>query len=201
LSAEPQKNRRSHRAHGAVDRLPEEVRMQIVDWWLGRPEDNPPIPRLTLDEIADALVKLGYKINRNQVWRWIARQRNDLNRMEKYMAKAKSLAKYLVPEGSTIESAVVTLANALCLEALSGADLQQVKSIQDLVMVAHAAGTLQRSAVTREKWEHEEHKKNEAALAELKAEVQELLRGKPELTGKLLDVIDAAGEKILEKKA
>jgi len=197
----PQKIRRPNRAHGAVDRLPQEIQLLIKDWYLGDIERK--IPRLTLDQMVTALAALDppYTISRNQLWKWLARKRNEIERLDDVRQRASALVKHLVPQGADIESAVVSLLNGLALEALADADLMQVKSIGDLSSVAHAVGRLQTSQVAREKWEHERHKKSAEALAELKAEAQEILRGRPELLKQLLDVLEVAEEKILEKTA
>jgi intein-encoded DNA endonuclease-like protein len=179
--------------------LPAEIQLQIRDWFVGRPDDG--FPRLTYEQISAALAEEGYQISKSQIHRWIARQRNELERIETARERARMLAKYLVPDGIDIEQAGVVLAGALCVEALADADLQQVKSIEDLAKVANSLGRLQTSAVMRDKWEQERSKRIEAAVKQLKQEVMAALEGQPELTSKLLDVIEAAQKQMVEKTA
>lgn len=189
-------DRPPNRAHGAIDALPEEVRLQIVDWYLGTGQE-----RLTYQQIAENLTEAGHEISKSQVHRWVARQRNDLDRLERARSQAQALAKYLVPDGTAVESAAISLTGALCLEALSTADLQSVHSIEDLAKVAHALGRIQSSAVARDKWEHEKRKRIDEAVKALKGDVQKLLEGMPELTGQILNVIDRAQREMIEKTA
>lgn len=191
--------RRPNRAHGAIDKVPEEVRLQIRDWYLGRPEED--VPRLTYDQIATELKKLGYRISKNAVWRWIARQRNDLDRMQEMAARADALVRRLVPKGATVEAATVSLLQALLMESLSDAEIMQVKSIEDLTRVAHAAGRLQTSAVARDKWEHDKGQKITAAVGNLKASLQELIAKDAELLARLLELVDEASEAMMERVA
>jgi hypothetical protein len=191
--------RRPNRAHGAIDDLPSEVQLQIRDWYVGRPEAK--VPRLTYNQISAQLEAMGHKISYGQVSRWLARQRNELERIEKARERAQSLQKHLVPDGTNIEEAVVALTGALCLEALADADTLQVASIPDLAKVAHAVGTLQGSSVAREKWEQEKRRKIEEAAAQMKLQMQAELEGHPELLGRLLDIAEAAKDKMLEKQA
>jgi hypothetical protein len=192
-------DRRPNRAHGAIDDLPPEIQLLIRDWYVGRFEED--IPRLTYEQISDRLKDLGHQISKSQVHRWIARQRNELERIETARERAQALAKYLVPDGTDVEQAAVALTGALCLEALADADVQQVKSISDLARVARALGNIQRSSVGREQWEQEKGKRIEAAMAELKDGVKAELEGEPELIHRLLDVAARAQKKMLEKIA
>ena len=194
--------RRPNRAHGAVDSLPEEVRRQILDWYLGRYSEVVPgviSGRLTYEQIAEELQKLGYKIGRTQVWRWLSRQRQDLDRIQEMKARAEALVQQLCPAGMEIEQASVNLAQALLLEALSGADLMNVRSIEDLAKVSHSLGRLQTSQVAREKWESERRKKIEDAVTKLKGEIRGLLAGRPELCSGVLEVVDEAAADMTEK--
>lgn len=189
--------RRPNRAHGAIDRLPEDVRLQMKDWLLGRPNEKVPIPRLTYEKISEKLSEMGHEISRSQVARWFARQRNDLERLETVREKAQALAKYLVPDGTDVEGAAVALTNALCLEALADADVLAVQSISDLASVAHSLGRLQTSQVAREKWELERRKKVEEAVETLKTEMQKRLEGRADLVEELLGLVDEAQEALM----
>lgn len=159
------------------------------------------MPRLTYLQISAHLNAMGHEISPGQVSRWLTRQRNDLERMETARERALTLQKYLVPDGANIEQAAVTLTGALCLEALADAQVQQVGSIADLAKIAHAMGSLQASAVARERWEQDKGKRIEEAVKRLKATVTALLEGQPDLTEKLLEVIDTAKDEIMEKPA
>jgi hypothetical protein len=192
-------DRRPNRAHGAIDGLPSEIQLQIRDWYLGRPAED--IPRLTYDQISAQLAEEGHQISKSQIHRWIARQRNELERVQTVMEKAQSLKKYLMPEGTDVEQSAVTLTVALFFEALADADLQQVKSIEELTKVANSLGRLQSSSVIRDKWEQEKRKRIEAALVQLKQEVMAVLEGQPELTKQILDAIEAGKERMTEKTA
>lgn len=185
----PQRRRRN-RAHGAVDRLPEEVQLQIKDWYLGGD---------TYKDISEKLAELGHEINLKQVFRWISRKRDELERIEVARERAQVLAKHLVPDGTDVEGAAVSLAGALCLEALADADLQCVKSIEDLAKVAHSLGRLQSSAVAREKWEHEKRKTIEAAVDRLKADVRGMVANDERLMDELVTLIEQAEQTMLEK--
>lgn len=196
MSKSPKRPRRSH---GAIDRLPEEVRRQIQDWYLGRPDED--VPRLTYEGISKELGELGHKISKAQVFRWIQRQRNDLERLERVRERAKALAENLVPDGANVEQAAVFLTGGLCLEALSGAEIQQVKSIEDLAKMASSLGQLQRSSVYRDKWEHEKRQKIDAAVDVLKEKVRALLEKHPELLQPLVVVIDEAREQMIAENA
>ncbi len=180
--------KRPNRAHGAVDELPEEIRLLIKDWYIdGR----------TYAKIAEKLSEKGYRVSVSQVHRWLARKRNELERVEVAREKAQTLAKYLVPEGGEVEQSVVALAQAIALEALVDAQPMQVRSIEDLAKIAHSAGRLQVSQISREKWGLDRKKQIEAAMAELKAEAQKLLSGEPELERDILNLFDRAQGKMV----
>ena len=179
--------RRPNRAHGAVDELPEEMRLLIKDLYLeGK----------TYTKIADRLCEEGHRLSRSQVHRWISRKRNELERIEIAREKAAVLVKYLCPDGGDIEKSAVGLAQAIALEALADAKPMQVGSIEDLAKVANSMGRLQSSKVQREKWEADRRKLIEAAMVELKAEAQKLLSGQPELEREILDLLARAQEQM-----
>ena len=184
--------RRPNRAHGALDKLPDEMQLQVKDWYLAG---------CTYEQIANALAQEGYQASKSQIHRWFARKRNELERIERAKEKSAVIAKYLVPDGGEVEQSAVALAQAISLEALIDAQPMQVESIKDLALVARSIGRLQSSAVVRDKWEHEKRKKIEEAVAVLKNEIQVLLAGMPELAASLMDVVDAAKDRMLEKTA
>lgn len=179
--------RRPNRAHGAVDELPEEIRLLIKDLYLeGK----------TYTKIVDRLSEEGYRLSRSQVHRWISRKRNELERIEIAREKAAVLVKYLCPDGGDIEKSAVGLAQAIALEALADAKPMQVGSIEDLAKISNSMGRLQSSKVQREKWEADRRKLIEAAMVELKAEAQKLLSGQPELEREILDLLARAQEQM-----
>jgi hypothetical protein len=191
--------KQSNRAHGAVDKLPEELKRQIRDWFLGRPDKD--IPRLTLDEMSSELAKLGYYISRHQVWRWIARHRVQLERLEEMTAGIESSALPLLPGDSTPEAAMATLFQSLVMRALSTADVIRVTSTEDLERLAHVAEHLLTSQAARDKSEHENEKKITAALQRLKGNLTESASQDPELCARLLALVDEAAEAMMEKGA
>ncbi len=77
----------------------------------------------------------------------------------------------------------------------------KAKNIDEIASVAHSLGRLATSKVAREKWEYEKRKKIEEAVATLKAELQKELDGQPELTDRLLDLVEKAKDGMLEKTA
>lgn len=178
-----------NRAHGAVDELPDEIRLWIKDLYLDQK---------TYAKICEKLSDRGYRISVSQLHRWLSRKRNELERVEIAKEKAQTLAKYLVPEGGDIEQSAVGLAQAIALEALVDAQPQQVKTIEDLAKISHSIGRLQSSQISREKWAHDRRKLIETAMAELKAEAQKLLSGEPELERDILNLFDRAQEKMIE---
>ena len=179
--------RRPNRAHGAVDELPEEMRLLIKDLYLDGK---------TYTKIVDRLSEEGYRLSRSQVHRWISRKRNELERIEIAREKAAVLVKYLCPDGGDIEKSAVGLAQAIALEALADAKPMQVGSIEDLAKISNSMGRLQSSKVQREKWEADRRKLIEAAMVELKAEAQKLLSGQPELEREILDLLARAQEQM-----
>ena len=179
--------RRPNRAHGAVDELPDEMRLLIKDLYLeGK----------TYTKIADRLAEDGYRLSRSQVHRWLSRKRNELERIEIAKEKAAVLVKYLCPDGADIEQSAVGLAQAIALEALADAKPMQVGSIEDLAKVANSMGRLQVSKVRREEWETKRRQLVEAAMVELKAEAQKLLAGQPELERDILNLLAKAQEQM-----
>jgi len=189
--------KRPNRAHGAIDKLPEEVRRQIIDWYVGKPEQD--VQRLTYDEISNELQKLGYRVSKNGVWRWLSRQRTALDRIQEVKARAEVLASRLVPSGATVEAATVHFIEALFMEILVGAEIEQVKTIDDLTRVAQAMGRLQSSAVARDKWEHEKAKRITEAVERLKESVREAVEKDTDLLARLLDLVDEAADAMMEK--
>lgn len=180
-------SRRPNRAHGAVDELPDDIRMLIKDLYLeGK----------TYTKICDHMDGLGYKLSRSQIHRWMARKRNELERIEIAKEKAAILVKYLCPDGADIEQSAVGLAQAIALEALVDAKPVQVGSIEDLARVSNSIGRLQTTKVLREKWEADRRKLVDAAMVELKAEAQKLLAGQPELERDILDLLAKAQEQM-----
>lgn len=197
MSAEPE-IRRPNRAHGAIDKLPDEIQLQIKDWYFDK---------LTLDEITEKLNKLleseciEQTVNRNQVWRFMQRHRQDLYRIENAKTKAEVITKHLVGDSKDVGEAAEGLCKALLLEALVDADTLKATEILDVARIANSLGRLATGKVAREKWEHERTKAIEAAFTRFKERMQELLTGMPELTGKLLDVAEKAKAEMLEKSA
>lgn len=151
----------------------------------------------TYTKIVDHLDGLGHKVSRSQLHRWIARKRNELERIEIAREKANVLVKYLCPEGADIEQSAVGLAQAIALEALVDAKPVQVGSIEDLAKVSNSIGRLQHSKVLREKWEAERRRMIDAAMAELKGEAQKLLEGQPELERDILDLLARAQDQMV----
>lgn len=179
--------RRPNRAHGAVDELPDEMRLLIKDLYLeGK----------TYTKIVDRLGEEGHRLSRSQVHRWIARKRNELERIEIAREKAAVLVKYLCPDGADIEQSAVGLAQAIALEALADAKPMQVGSIEDLAKISNSMGRLQSSKVQREKWETDRRRLIEAAMNELKAEAQKILAGQPELERDILNLLAKAQEQM-----
>lgn len=198
MSADKQNAKRPNRAHGAIDRLPAEVQLQIKDWYLGRPDEA--IPRLTYEQISKALAADGYPISKNQIWRWIGRQRRELDRLENARIRAEAVVQ-AAPAGTTVEDGTRKLVESLIMEAFLDAEPMQAQSITDLGKLTLAYARLSRSAVVREQWEHKKGKQIEEAVAELKAELQKALDGQPELTAKLLDLVEEAQDRMLERIA
>lgn len=196
--------RRPNRAHGAIDKLPDAVQLQVKDWYLAR---------MTFDEITDRLNELLADeewangpaetpvptINRNQVWRWIQRQRNDLERIERAKEKAEIITKHLVGDTQDVGEATEALCKAIMLEALVDADAVKAKEIDDVAAIANSLGRLATSKVARDRWEFERRKKIEEAVGALKGELQKALDGQPELTTRLLDMVDEAQGRMLEQ--
>jgi hypothetical protein len=195
LSAEPE-IRRPNRAHGAIDRLPDEIQLQIKDWYFDK---------LTLDDITQQLNErleaegIEQTINRNQVWRWMQRQRQDLERIERARTKAEVLTKHLVGDSKDVGEAAEGLCKAILLEALADADTLKATEILDVARIANSLGRLATGKVARERWEMEKRKKIEAAVQQLKEDVRALLANEPELTTKLFDVIDRAASEMTEQ--
>jgi hypothetical protein len=184
--------KRPNRAHGAVDRLPEEVRLQIKDWYLaGR----------TYEAISALLSEEGFDVGRMSIWRWIARQRRELDRIQEMQERAAALAKYFRPQNATVESATTNLLQAMLMESLVGANLMQVQSVEDLTKVAHAAGRLQTSAVARDKWEHDKGRRIREAVTVLKADVQQMIAHDEDLLTRIIALVEQAEERMMEKVA
>jgi hypothetical protein len=177
--------------------LPEEAQLQIRDWYVGRPLQG--VPRMTLDEISSELRKLGYNVRRGQIWRWLARQRDDLNSLRDMAARAEALVRYLVPKGATVETSVLNLFQAFFLKALNTAEITEAPSIEDLARLAEAVGRLQTSAAARDKREQEKDKKISEAVESLKCQVRKELEEKdPDLLRRLMDFVDQAAETMME---
>lgn len=168
------------------------------DWFIGK---------LTYDEMTDQLNELlvyegiDATINRNQIWRWCQRQRAEMERIQRANEKADLIVSKLVGEGKDVGEAAEGLCKAILFESLLDADSVKATNVDEIASVAHSLGRLATSKVAREKWEFERRKKIEDAVGELKLEMQTLLAGMPELTAKLLDVVETAKDRMLEKTA
>jgi hypothetical protein len=188
--------RRPNRAQGAVDKLPEEVRFQIRDWFT---------EKVTYDRMAEATNALlaadgiATTVSRSQIVRWCARHRDNLERIERANEQAEILRKKFVGDGKDISEEAEALCKAVLFEGLLDADKVKAQTIEDVAKIGHTLGKLASSKTARDKWEFERRKKTDTAVEELKAEMRALLEDDPERTLILMNLVDEARDKILEK--
>ncbi len=182
--------RRPNRAHGAIDNLPQGVQRQIADWYRGKPEDD--IPRLTLDEISAKLKQLNYGVSRGQIWRWVSRQRDELDHLLDMAAGV---------EVSVIDAGLENLLVTVAVKALKGADMTQAASIQDLISLCDAVGRFRVSSTARDQWEQEKNKTIIEAVGRLKEKIGADHEMHPDLCRRLLESIDEAAKTMLERAA
>lgn len=165
-----------------IDRLPDDVREKIYNWYL---EDKP------VREISLELRNLGYDCHHLRVWRWCKSQFRgdalDVPAMEEeHRLKIERKAVY-----NALDAAIEIIKKVKVNEIV-------VKDAKSFEQIAGAIAKLQSSAAARDRIELEKDGAVKKVQETMKMEVKRLLAGNPELINKVQAYIDQAAERIIE---
>ena len=164
-----------------IERLPDAVKTQILDWYL---EDK------SVREISAELQIKGYSVHHLRIWRFCkANFRGDaldVPEMEEEM-RDKLMNKAI----TNMMDILMNLSKKINLRNI------EVRCVKEVEMLASAMGKIQSSHAAYKRVKHEEDGGAKKMAETMKFEVKHLLQGNPQLINEVHAYIDKAAEKII----
>ena len=163
-----------------LDRLPDYVKVNIQKWKQIENKSN----RI----ICNLLAEMGYEVQHVRLWRWCN---------QRFRGQG-DIAAPLLQEANRleIERKAVYSVIAVCMESLRRVKPIDITTAKDLESIAGSIAKLQTSMANRDRINHEIDGGLVKAVEMLQREIQNDIKGRPELVNTLLEIAEKAKDKL-----
>lgn len=162
-----------------LDRLPQEIQDEILDWYINQ------VPTRTM---VLKLKEKGYSANHLQVWRWC--------RTKLRVPSDNSPSINMEDIRLEIEKKTVYGLLDVAMETIRKMKAPEIKNAKDFDHLSSAVSKLISAIAARERVEYEKGEAIRRVSEKLKAEFQKLMAGKPELVAQVFTLIEEAAGKV-----